>query len=238
MNGGLPKTLYPDNIVHPYLEAGVLLFTSLRWRINDCHFDNPQWQFYKPLCVLVLMANLPSVFRRLTKTSCFLSGLSKSPSPITLNKLYFHLGTHCSSWKITIPLRTLTLANKVSFNSFSTTFLSRDYLLTCQHRTDSMGRRLSCFPLSTSTHCSSPRPLSTFMKALGILFEPTRIGNERAEHSWSSPSPSPTMHSCLVPCFERMSSSNIYEWVEHAASHIDPLPFVRPSKLVIISIVH
>lgn len=36
--------------------------------------------------------------------------------------------------------------------------------------------------------------------------------------------PSHTMDSCPVPWFEWMSSSNIYEWVKHTASHIDPLP--------------
>lgn len=61
--------------------------------------------------------------------------------------------------------------------------------------------RRSYFPLFTITHCSSPRLLSVFIKALGILFEPTCIGNERTEHSWSSPFPSLTTPPLLCTLF-------------------------------------
>ncbi len=101
-----------------------------------------------------------------------------------------HLGIHYKLWKMAILL--LTLANKVFFQQFLYHFHLQRLPVNLPAQPVSIRTRLSCFPLFTSTHCSSPRLLSAFMKALGILFEPTRIGNERAEHSWSSPSPSPT----------------------------------------------
>lgn len=97
-------------------------------------------------------------------------------------------------------LLNLSSANKVFFNSF----LSRDYLLTFQYNQFSKRQRRSYFPLVAITHCSSLRLLYVFIKALGILFEPTCIGNERPEHSWSSPSPSlttPPLQCTLFYCY-------------------------------------
>lgn len=121
-------------------------------------------------------------------------GIFWGPSLITLNKLYFP-----KAFRNTLqPVKNDDSAPNPnpSQQSFLQQFLHHFPLqrlpVNLPVQPDSIRPRLSCFPLSTSTHCSSPRLLSAFMKALGILFEPTRIGNERAEHSWSAPSPSPT----------------------------------------------